>query len=100
MYQGETITTTMSNFPIPVSEIKELFIVFRSGSKVLLEKNLQDCTISDETISFKLSQEESLMLSEGPIYRSVVIISNDGSRFESCPSIMACKKTVKDEVIS
>lgn len=100
MYQGETITTTISNFPIPISDIKELFIVFRSGSRVLLEKNLQDCSISGETVSFKLSQEESLMLSEGPIYRSAIIISNDGSRFESCPSIMNCRKTTKDEVIS
>lgn len=99
MFQGETITTTISGFPIPVSDIAKLYIVFKDRSKTLLEKTLDDCTTSGETLSFHLSQEESLSLSRGTINRSVVIITKDGTRMESCPSPFCCNVTVKKEVL-
>lgn len=48
MYQGETITTTIIGFPVPVSEIKSLYIVFKNKFRVLLEKTLDDCTILED----------------------------------------------------
>lgn len=99
MYRGETITTTISGFPIPVSEIAQLYIIFRTRSKILVEKTLADCTVVDETVQFRLSQEESLALNVGPIMRSVIVITNDGSRFESNPSAFQCGQTAKDEVL-
>lgn len=100
MYQGETITTTIIGFPVPVSEIKSLYIVFKNKFRVLLEKTLDDCTILEDGIQFRLSQAESLLLSKGNVDRSVVGITKDGSRFESCPSPFVCKETVKDEVLT
>lgn len=102
MHQGETITTTISGFPIPIEDIKELRIVFRNDFKVLLEKTLVDCTPSKEVpnaLEFTLSQEESLMLSRGRIARSVVIITYNGDRLESCPSYIMCGPTTRDEVM-
>lgn len=99
MYQGETITTTITGFPVPVSSIKDLRIVFSNNGRTLLEKTLADCEVSDETISFKLSQTESLSLCIGKIARKAIIITNDGSRFESCPSYMICESTAKKEVL-
>ena len=99
MYRGETITTTISGFPVAVSEIANLYIIFRTASRTLLEKTLSDCTISGESISFTLSQEESLALSNGTIMRSVIVITQDGSRFESVPSPMTCGQTAKGEVL-
>lgn len=102
MHRGETITTTMSGFPIPISNIKSLYVVFRNRlNHTLLEKALSDCTLGDdETISFSLSQEESLKLTKGQIFRSVIIITDDGSRIESCPSPFECSQTVKDGVLT
>lgn len=77
MYQGETITTTISGFPVPVSEIANLYIIFRSSAKILIEKTFADCTVDGETVSFKLSQRESLNLCCGPITRSVIVITKD-----------------------
>lgn len=99
MYQGETITTTITGFPVPVSEIAELRIVFKNNAKVLLEKTLADCTISEESVEFHLSQEESLSLCVGKIERSVIVVTLDGTRFESCPSYIICTPTVRNEVI-
>lgn len=99
MYQGETITTTITGFPIPVSEIAELRIVFKNNARVLLEKILADCTILEESVEFHLSQEESLSLCTGKIERTVVIRTRDGTRFESCPSYIICTPTVRNEVL-
>lgn len=99
MYQGETITTTITGFPIPVSEIKDLKIVFKNNAKVLLEKTLADCTVSEESVIFELSQEESLSLCMGKISRTVVVVTKDGTRMESCPSYILCTPTVKEEVL-
>lgn len=100
MYQGETITTTISGFPVPVADIANIYIIFRSAAKILIEKTLSDCTIDGETISFKLSQRESLNLCCGPITRSVIVITRDGSRFESAPSQIECGQTAKREVLT
>lgn len=93
---------TMSGFPIPIVDIKSLYVVFKSNlGHILLEKTLSDCTLGDnETISFSLSQEESLRFTKGKIFRSVIIITNDGSRIESCPSPFVCSQTAKDGVLS
>ena len=99
MYQGETITTTITGFPVPVSEIVEFHIVFKNNAKVLLEKTLSDCTISEESVQFHLSQEESLSLCIGKIERTAVIRTRDGTRFESCPSCIICTPTVRNEVL-
>lgn len=100
MYQGETTTTTISDLQVPVSEIANIYIVFRNRSRVILEKTLKDCTISGETIEFRLTQEESLSLPQGKIERSVILITKDGSRIESDPCPILCGRTAKSEVLS
>lgn len=99
MYRGETINTVITGFPIPVSEIKSLYITFKKSREIVLEKTLDDCTISGESVSFRLSQEESLKLDQGTITRSAILISKDGARFESDSSPFVCRETSKDEVL-
>ena len=100
MYQGDTITTVIDNLPVSVSEIANVYIIFRDHSTVLIEKTLKDCTIADERIEMRLTQEESLSLPEGMIDRSVIVITKDGSRFETDPCPIMCGKTAKNEVLS
>ena len=99
MYQGETITTTISNLPVPVSEISNVYIIFKNQARILIEKTLKDCAVEGEMITFRLTQKESLSLISGKIERSVIVITKDGSRFESCPCPFAVASTVKNEVL-
>lgn len=101
MHLGETVTTTISCLPVPVTNIKSLYVVFKYGNRTILEKTLDDCTLNedDNTISFKLNQNESLSLQIGVVKRSLVIITKDGTRLESCPSEFSVQPTVKDEVL-
>lgn len=99
MYQGETIMTTITDLPVPVAEIQNLYIIFKSGSKTVLEKTLPDCEVSDEMIRCQLTQEESLSLPAGNIDRSIIVVTKDGSRFETDPCRISCGKTAKGEVL-
>lgn len=101
MYQGETITTTVTGFPIPISSIRELKIIFKNNTRKLLEKSLSDCTVleDDRSLEFTLSQEESLSLCIGKIARTVIAVTTDGKRFESRPSYITCMPTTKEEVL-
>lgn len=100
MYQGETITTTITGLPVPIKEINSLYIIFKNKSRVLIEKTLNDCEVTGEVITCTLTQAESLTLPPGNIERSIIVITKDGSRFESDPCIIACGKTAKSEVLS
>lgn len=99
MYRGETITTTITGLPVPIEEIAELYLVFKTATKVLLEKTLADCTMEDETISVKLTQAESLSLTVGTISRHIVILTKGGSRFERKADDFECGPTAKDVVL-
>ena len=100
MIRGETITTAITDLPIPVSEIENIYIVFRTISRVLLEKTLADCTIDGELIECTISQEESLRLTCGPLVRSVIVITKSGARFEHSNTEMVCGQTAKSEVLT
>ena len=100
MYQGDTITTTVDNLPVPVSEIANVYIIFKDHDRILIEKTLKDCVVSEETISNRLTQEESLFLPEGTIDRTIIVITKDGSRFETDPCPILCGKTAKSEVLT
>lgn len=99
MYQGETITTEVTGFPVPIAEIMDLRIIFKNNAKVLLEKTLSDCMVSGESLIFTLNQSESLSLCVGKISRTVIGITKDGTRFESDPSYIICKSTAKKEAL-
>lgn len=100
MIQGETISTFIHNLPIPLSEVQDVVITFHTLTRTLLTKALVDCRIDGEVIECKISQEESLAFTCGPVTRSVIVLTNDGSRFELADETMMVCKTSRSEVIS
>ena len=61
MYRGTTPTFTFT-LPIECETISKLSVVFKQGSKVLLERGLADVTMSDKVLSCTLTEEETLQL--------------------------------------
>jgi len=100
MYRGETITTAISDLPVSVYDIKSLRIVFHTITKTILEKTLDDCIITDGVIECTITQEESLLFGCGPVTRSVIIVTNDGARFERQNTEMVCAQTGKRGVLT
>ena len=100
MIRGETITTAISDLPIPVADIANIYIIFRTNYKTLLEKTLADCEIDGELIECTISQEESLRLTCGPLIRSVIVVTKSGARFEHVNEVLVCGQTGKSEVLT
>ena len=99
MYQGETLTITISNLPVPVSEIDCLHVVFKNAKGLVLEKVLRDCIIDGEVVSINITQLESLALPVGGITFSIILVTKSGARIESDPSSLSVKKTYKEVLL-
>ena len=101
MYQGETITTTVTGFPVPLTAAQNVHVVFRDRNGVCLEIDSSDGEIvDDDTFKFKLTQEDSLQLTAGRLQRSVIVIMKDGSRMESNPSDFVVNTTAREGVLT
>ena len=103
MYQGETVTTTIHDLPIPTSVIQDIYLVYRTATKTVLEKSTlthkDDFEVEEYCVSCTITQEESLKLPCGPLYRSFIFITTDGSRIERVNDELVCGKTAKREVL-
>lgn len=61
MYRGTTPTLSFT-LPFEASTLAEAYISIEQNRRVILEKSIEDCTLSGNTISVKLTQEETLKL--------------------------------------
>lgn len=61
MIQG---TTPVLTFEVNTTNIKELCIAFGQNGRTILEKHKDDCTLTEESIILKLSQQDTLTLRE------------------------------------
>lgn len=61
MFRGTTPTLKFT-LPIETSAIAAAYISVEQNRRVILEKSIEDCTLSGNTISVKLTQEETLKL--------------------------------------
>ena len=59
MYRGTTPTFSFV-LPIACNQITALNICFAQQEQVVLEKTLADCTVSENTVSVRLTEEETL----------------------------------------
>ena len=60
MYRGTTPTITFA-LPIDCGQITALNLCFAQQEQIVLEKNLQDCIINENTLSVMLTEAESLL---------------------------------------
>ena len=70
MYRGTTPTLTFT-LPFPSSKLTLCNVAFAQEGNVVLEKDLSDCQIGENTLTVQLSEEETLQLeSEKPRRRN------------------------------
>lgn len=55
-------TTPKHNFILPcgVNEIQKVEITYKQNGKVILQKHTEDCTLQDNVVGLKLTQEDTL----------------------------------------
>jgi hypothetical protein len=60
-------TTPLHKFTFPISPetFEKILITYSQGRKIILEKERDDLTISGNTVSFQMSQEEANLFKTG-----------------------------------
>lgn len=61
--RGATITNTF-NVSVDLTSAVVLYITFEQSNRVVLEKTLEDCAVTPESISVDFSQEDSIAFKE------------------------------------
>lgn len=64
MRRGTTPTITIST-DISLVEASNFYLTFKQGDKIIFEKELDDVTITEESVSVWLTQAETLSLKDG-----------------------------------
>ncbi|MBR5874538.1 MAG: hypothetical protein IKY90_07400 [Oscillospiraceae bacterium] len=86
--------------PLDTSQLAKGFVTVVQNDTVVLEKPLADCILTDNKLTVALTQEETLRLSADVCAEiSLVVVTEDGERFENLPFVERVYDTAKNEVI-
>lgn len=99
MYRGTTPTFKFT-LPFEVGTLKAAYISIEQNRRVMLEKSIEECTLSDKTISVKLTQEETLkLLVQDQTKIQLRVRLSDGSALASQIFVIPTEGILKDGVI-
>lgn len=98
MRRGTTPTITY-NVDIDLTSALELYVTLVQDGTTVVEKSIDDVTITSKSVSFTLTQEETLNLNQGKILMQIRVKMPDGTALAS--NIMAgdVAQILKDGVI-
>ena len=99
--RGTTPTIEYKFRVVNVSDISVAVLTFKQGGNVVIEKDLETATIGENSLSWRISQEESLLLEPGA--KKITIMLNwklqDGTRGASNEEEALAADNHKNEVI-
>ena len=97
--RGATITNEFT-VPVDLTTAKVLYITYQQSGKTVLEKELEDCTITSDKVTVEFSQEDSLVFRENkPIKIQIRAKLLDDSALVSCVIETTASELLKEGVI-
>ena len=97
MVRGTTPTYTFS-IPFDTNLIAEAKVIFSQG-EVSVSKRLQDCGLNGSELSVKLTQEDTLKFSKGPVEIIIRVLTTGGDASASDPMYDYVSDCNDDEVL-
>lgn len=86
--------------PVAASLIKSVRFTYEQDGNTVVEKTEADCTITDESISVRLTQEDTLRFEESKtVSVQIRILTTGGEVMASEIKSLTVKKTLNDEVL-
>lgn len=82
MIRGTT-PTHIFNVNVDLSEAEVIYITYKQSDSIVVEKEKADCTVTGETISVKLTQEDTLKFNTAPVEIQIRARFPDGSAIAS-----------------
>ena len=88
------------SLPFPNSHVAIGIVSAKQYGEVMMEKNVQDCDMEEDSVCVKFTQAETLaLLPDTTASITLIVKTVDGDRFETDPIIEKVRDTHKDEVI-
>ena len=95
-----TNPTHIFTLPIHVEMIKKVRIIYKQNGKILFVKENNDCTLENNTITTKLTQENTLAIDhKRPVEVQVRVLTIDDESLVSAPKVFRAGRCLEDEVI-
>ena len=99
MQQGTTPTHYFT-LPFDTSEVKSARIVYSQNEKVILKKELSECQCNANTISCKLTQEETfLFVYPKSVQIQLRLLTSGGDAINSNIETVCCDQCLDKEVL-
>lgn len=99
IYQGST-PTHFFELPFSGSKLKEIEIVYAQKDKVLVVKNIEDCTITETEAITELTQEETFLFDKkSPVQIQIRLLDDNDKVHPSDVMSVSAKKCLSKEVL-
>lgn len=98
MYRGTTPTIKIE-LDIDTTLLESGYVTFKQENEVVLEKEICNCELEGNLISFKLTQEETLSLKVGSVVAQLRVKQKDGTTIAYDPFQVYVKDVFKEGVI-
>ena len=98
MRRGTTPTNTFT-VDVDLRQATAMYVTYKQGGTVLLEKTLEDITVSEDKIEVELSQEDTLAFKNGTVQIQIRAKFVDGSALASNIITVNMNAILKDGVI-
>lgn len=97
--RATTPTVTYKFNVIDVADIVTAYLTIKQNGSTIIEKDLSDATVGEDTLSWTFTQQETLQMAQGKISCMLNWLTEDGTRGASDKSVIIIDSNYKDEVI-
>ena len=99
MVRGTT-PTHIFTIPISVEDVKKVRVIYAQNDTKLFCKETEDCVLKENTVSVKLTQEETLLFDcKNCVEIQLRVLTNDDVALASFPMQVGVSRCLEDEVI-
>lgn len=98
MFRGTT-PTNVFNVDVDLTNAEVIYITYKQQNKVVFEKEKSDITVTENSLTVKLTQEETLKLTEREVEIQIRARFSDGTALASNIIKTTANKILKDGVI-
>lgn len=98
MFRGTT-PTNVFNVDIDLTTATEMYISYEQNKQVIIEKELSDVTVTEDTVSIKLTQAETLTFVPGKVFIQIRAKFGDGTAVASNIINTTAERILKDGAI-
>lgn len=98
MRRGTTPTNTFT-VDVDLTQAEALFVTYRQNHRTVIEKSLEDVTLTENTVTVDLEQTDTLKFGKGEVEMQIRAKLPDGSALASQIMIASVEEVLKDGVI-